>query len=143
MKTYLLHHQDTALGSKFQLEISHGQITDPNFSWEEENVEFRYHGEYYDVISITKESNMIHLYGLKDQQENQLEQQLQRIHLQQKNTGDAPANHAVKFFPYFHSEQDHALRFIHSILCTNYPIWVESYMPLMPATILLPPPRCC
>ena len=80
MKAYLKENKTSKFGTRLEFEIEGNQIKDKSFSWEEENEEFRYHNELYDVVNIENQEGKLILICIKDNDENQLENQLKEIH---------------------------------------------------------------
>ena len=47
MKAYLKENKQSNFGVKFQFNLSKGEISNPDFVWEEKGEEFKYKNEYY------------------------------------------------------------------------------------------------
>lgn len=97
MRSYLQAHNDARYGSRFVFQLSDNKVNDPAFEWEEENQEFRYRSELYDVVSVTKQGNQLKVTALKDSNENQLEQQVNQLNKDRNNKATTPVSE-LKFF---------------------------------------------
>jgi len=80
MKTYLRENDASQIGTHFCFTTQSGQISDSAFLWEDENEEFRYKNELYDVVSIKKLSGKMLVCCLKDNNENDFEKLWNEVH---------------------------------------------------------------
>ena len=101
MRHYLQNHTDDRYGTYFSFRLSQAKVNDPYFQWEEENQEFRYQGEFYDIVTIHRNGDSLHICALKDGRENELEKQLQDIYKSNTNNKPQSAALAIKFFSVF------------------------------------------
>jgi hypothetical protein len=97
MKYYLQHSDNTAYGTHLCLSLTDGRIMDPAFAWEEENTEFRYRNEWYDVISVKKTAGKILICCLKDGNENEIEKQWNELHHKNKDASSSLQLSLLKF----------------------------------------------
>jgi hypothetical protein len=141
MKAYLKENKSSTFGNKFEFTVSANQVSDANFSWEEENEEFRYQHELYDVVSIEKNNDKLVIMCLKDNDENQLENQLKEIH-RINNTGSSKTPQNIfKFFSVFYLEKQPKLYFSEKLKKQAIP-YFQSNISFSFFDIELPPPRC-
>lgn len=112
-----------------------------DFSWEEENEEFRYQQELYDVVSIEKKNGNIEITCLKDNDENHLESQLNEIHKLNKSNPSKSTLNTFKFFSVFYLQkyQSTDLRVVKNIP-THHRFSSELLVAFF--DIQAPPPRC-
>jgi hypothetical protein len=102
MKAFLKENKQSKFGTRLEFALDGDQIKDASFSWEDENEEFRYHQDLYDVLNIEKQDGKIILICIKDNDENQLESQLKEIH-KINNTGNSKSlQNNFKFFSSFY-----------------------------------------
>ena len=141
MKTYLTTHNDDRYGSYFSFKAANGLVNDPSFNWKENNKEFRYKGEWYDVVSIKYSGDSIKICSIKDDRENKLEKQLAQIHQHKNNGSSTTSISLIKFFSLFYISENNSQAFSHSGV-TNY--WLTADRDCFPAhcQISIPPPRC-
>ncbi len=85
MKAYLKEHKENLLLSTYKFHLQEGDIKEASFEWSEKNEEFSYKDEMYDVVTVKYEHDTAIIYCLKDENENELDQQMQLI--QQKLHG--------------------------------------------------------
>ncbi len=142
MKAYLKENKSSKFGTKLEFALDGDQIKDQSFSWEEENEEFRYHQELYDVVNIEKQDGKIILICLKDNDENQLENQIKEIHKTNKSGNNKTLQNSVKFFSVFYQEK-HAEIYISEIEMKEKGVSHSSNLVSSFFEIQLPPPRCC
>ena len=86
-------------------------MLDPDFSWEEENEEFRYQKDLYDIVSIEKKEGLIEIVCLKDNDENQLESQLNEIHKSNKTNTSKSIQSNSKIFSVFYFKNSYCKNF--------------------------------
>ena len=141
MKAYLKKHTNSKYGTTIQLNTSNNQIVDPNFSWEEEGAEFRYHDLLYDVVSIEHFVGSVTICCIKDNSENQLEQQLNDIQKTQKNKQDKSILQ-IKYFSNFCFQN--VYKFVLYPIASNKQHFyiTNSYLSRF-IQILTPPPKAC
>jgi len=70
---------------------------DPAFVWEEENAEFRYRNEWYDVISVKIADGKVLICCLKDGNENEIEKQWNELHHKNKDSSSSVPLSLLKF----------------------------------------------
>ncbi len=141
MKTYLKANKQSNFGIKFQFKLYQGEISNPDFVWEEKGEEFKYKNEYYDVVTIEKDKGQIKIICLKDDNENKLEQQLNQINKKEKNSTSATRLSQLKFFSFFHIES-YNNSFFNKF---QKPDFIETYTFFLKdcyGDIHIPPPRC-
>ncbi len=141
MKAYLKKNKTSSFGNRFEFTLIENQVTDTQFSWEEENEEFRYRQELYDVVSIEKKAEKLVIICLKDNEENQLEKQLNQIHQLNKSAPSKSMQNSSKFFSVFYLEKQQKLIIACSIkdnlFSQSSSCLVETFF-----DIIQPPPRC-
>ena len=141
MKAYLKANKHSNFGVKFQFNLSKGEISNPDFVWEEKGEEFKYKNEYYDIVTIEKDKGQIKIFCLKDDNENELEQQLNQINKKEKNSSSPSRYAQLKFFSFFYKESSN-----HTFFCwSQKPDFVETYDCYLKdcyTDIYIPPPRC-
>jgi hypothetical protein len=140
MRTYLQAHNDERYGSHFVFQLHNNKVNDPAFEWEEENQEFRYKSELYDVVSVTIQGNELKVTALKDSNENQLEQQVNQLNKDRNNKTTAPAS-ALKFFSVCCDipTEEYSL---HKTSSTTFYHFYRANACDKSREILTPPPRC-
>jgi hypothetical protein len=141
MKAFLQENKSSQFGTKLEFAVVSNKIIDENFSWEDENEEFRYHDELYDVVKIEKKQDKIVLICLKDKDENQLENQIKEIHKINKTGSSKNQQTNLKFFSpfYFIKRSNHIVDFVVKNNLSNHFSLDLSYHFF---DIQLPPPRC-
>jgi len=139
MKAYLKSHKDINYGSYFQFRLDKQKVQDASFEWEEENEEFRYRGDYYDIVSIQSNADSIQICALKDGRENDLEKKLTAIHSQPDQSQTASISF-IKHFPAFYFSRN-SLVFSPHNTHSGYPITATIGRVTDKADILTPPPR--
>ena len=141
MRAYLQSHNDTRFGTYLDLALVNNEVNDPSFEWEETNEEFRYKGEMYDVVSMQRSKNSIHLCALKDVRENDLEKQLSSIRHSNNGNGSNTMLALMKFFSAFDISES-TIDFTSIKNDTRY--FSGPYHDLISAgtEIHSPPPRC-
>jgi len=141
MKAYLKENKSSKFGTRLEFEIEGNQIKDKSFSWEEENEEFRYHNELYDVVNIENQEGKLILICIKDNDENQLENQLKEIHKINKTGSSKSSLNNFKSFSVFYLQKQPRL-FISGKGKKENPPDFSSNLSTSFFDILLPPPRC-
>ncbi|MCX6205288.1 MAG: hypothetical protein NTZ19_03445 [Bacteroidetes bacterium] len=141
MKSFLKEHRSSEFCSKLVFATSDGKIRDSNFSWEEENEEFRYQHELYDVVSIEKKNGRAEIICLKDNDENQLEIQLNEIHKSDKSNSSKSTQNFLKFFSVFYLEKKQAFDF-RTVEINLYTHRFSPELLIAFFEIQVPPPRC-
>lgn len=141
MKAFLKEHHSTRFGSKLVFELQAGKIQNTHFSWEEENEEFRYQNELYDVVSFEKTNNKIEIICIKDNDENQLENQLNEIRKLSKPNSTKTTHTTFKFFSVFYLQKSQS---VDLGLVKNNRVAHRFSSQLLDAyfDIQAPPPRC-
>ena len=71
--------------SQFEFALKNGTPVEKSFSWKDDEKEFRYHGEMYDVVSKMIKDGKLHLLAIADSKESALIKKL--LDLQQKQNG--------------------------------------------------------
>ena len=102
MKASLSKNDQNHFGTHFSFAIVKDQITDTHFSWEEENEEFRFNNDLYDVVSVKRTADSIQICGLKDNIENNFEQAWNEIHHKNRDASSAIATSFVKLYCAYH-----------------------------------------
>jgi len=97
MKTYLQHTDNSAYGTHLCFSLTNGHVMDPAFVWEEENAEFRYRNEWYDVISVKIADGKVLICCLKDGNENEIEKQWNELHHKNKDSSSSVPLSLLKF----------------------------------------------
>ncbi len=120
MRHYLQSHNNNKYGAHFNFKLSKAKVNDPRFEWEEENEEFRYNGEFYDIVTIRQNGDSIHICALEDGRENELEKQLQDIYKSNTNNKPQSATLAIKFFSAF-CYSANTQGFFSTKIIVNYP----------------------
>lgn len=141
MKAYLRENKQSNFGEYFQFNLNQGEISNPDFVWEEEGEEFKFKNKYYDVVSIEKNKNQIKIICLKDDNENKLEQQLNQINKKEKNTPFSSRLSQFKFFSLFYEETSNkivAFKCIKSKFSESYLFFLKD----LNTDIIVPPPLC-
>ena len=141
MKAFLKENHSSGFGSKLVFSLNAGKIDNADFSWEEENEEFRYQQELYDVISVEKKNGKIEIVCLKDNNENQLENQLNEIHKLNKTNSSKSTQITLKFFSLFYLQKNQTSN-LKSMLCHPRPHRFSSDLLVAFFDIQAPPPRC-
>ena len=139
MKAYLKKHKDISYGSYFQFKLDKQRVQDASFEWQEENEEFRYHGEYYDIVSMQRNSDSIQICALKDGRENDLEKKIMAIP-SQPDRGQSASISFVKHFPAFYFSRTSLVFSLHNTHSV-YPITTNMGMQTGSLDIHTPPPK--
>ncbi len=140
MKSYLAANKDSRYGSYFSFLLSGNRISDPSFQWEDNQKEFRFHGELYDVVSHKTDGDSIRICAIKDTKENNLEKKVAELH---RNKGTKDSNKALynlTFFSlYFLFPEESSTVF----QCSSLSFTATGVNKLIPICIpiLSPPPR--
>lgn len=141
MKTYLSANRASEFGTIFEFTLNNNKVVDSGFTWEEENVEFRFNQDLYDIVHIEKKEGKLLVTCLKDNDENQLEKQINEIHKNNKPFNSKTAQQTVKFFSSFYlPNQDRKFdtKELKEVFKTRYLMLLNSSF----SKIQLPPPRC-
>lgn len=141
MRAYLATHTDTRYGSYFNFKMEKNRIDDPLFNWEENNKEFRYKGEWYDVIAIQKSGDSIRISSIKDDRENRLEKQLAEIHQNKHNCSSTTSISFIKFFSLFYIPGNMQKYITHSGVITYFLTDDRNCLSIN-CQVSTPPPRC-
>jgi hypothetical protein len=141
MKAFLKANHGSGFGSKLVFPLSSGKIENADFSWEEENEEFRFQQELYDVVSIEKKNGTIEILCLKDNNENQLENQLNEIHKLNKTNSSKSSQNTLKFFSLFYLQKNQVSNIKFSTSQPR-PHLFSSDLLVAFFDIQSPPPRC-
>ena len=141
MKAFLKENHSSGFGSKLVFSLNSGKIDDVNFSWEEENEEFRFQQELYDVVSMEKKNGKIEIVCLKDDNENQLENQLNEIHKLNKTNPSKSSQNTLKFFSLFYLPKNQMSNFKFEFIQSR-PNRFSSDLLVAFFDIQAPPPRC-
>jgi hypothetical protein len=141
MKAFLKENKSSQFGIKLEFAVVNNKIKDENFSWEDENEEFRYHEELYDVVKIEKREDKIVLVCLKDNDENQLENQIKEIHKINKTGSSKTSQFNLKFFSLFYLEKQSKIFVLGNEKKEIIPTY-SSHLQTSFFDIKLPPPRC-
>jgi hypothetical protein len=94
VRSYLRANPGTAIGEFIHFTTSAGKVNEKTFSWVDKH-EFMYHGEMYDVISVSTSTDHLVIHCIKDKDENALNDLYQKI---QKNNSHSSPGHSLKFF---------------------------------------------
>ena len=140
MKIYLQHTDNSAYGNHLCFSLTNGQITDPAFAWEEENTEFRYRNEWYDVISIKKTGGKILICCLKDGNENEIEKQWNELHHKNKDASSTVPVSLLKFCSSLQAFYDMQPRICYLLTCKHGLSYTSFFLNNIPE-IQTPPPR--
>ncbi len=141
MRSYLATHTDLRYGSYFNFKIEKNRIDDPLFNWEENNKEFRYKGEWYDVIAIQQSGDSIRISSIKDDRENKLEKQLAEIHQNKHNCSSTTSISFIKFFSLFYVPGNLQKYILHSGVTIYFLTDDKIYLSIS-YQVNTPPPRC-
>jgi hypothetical protein len=139
MKAYLKEHHSSEFGSRLVFTLDQNKITDPNFTWEVENEEFRYRQDLYDVISVEKKAGKLEIVCLKDANENQLESQLNEIHKLNMNNSSKSSYSTIKFFSVFYFQQNNSLEFTGNKVQNKLPFFSSVLLTRVIDTLQPPP----
>lgn len=140
MKSYLAAHKDTRYGSYFSFFLSGNRISDPSFQWEDNQNEFRLHGELYDVVSSKKDGDSIRICAIKDTKENNLEKKVAELHRNKGNKDSDKALYNLTFFSLYSLFPEESSPVIQSFSVSFSAIGVNKLIPIY-IPILSPPPR--
>jgi hypothetical protein len=139
MRSYLRSHADTRYGSYLSFRVTSDKVTDPEFEWEEENEEFRYKGEWYDVVTVNHTDSTLRVCALKDERENDLEKQVTEIrHSQNDQSPGTRVN--PKFFPAFCYNDPDCFVFTAPGQLTVMPVYNKDFVTAN-REVTTPPPR--
>jgi hypothetical protein len=141
MKAFLKENKLSKFGTKLEFALDGNHIKDDNFSWEEENEEFRYHDELYDVVNIEKQEGKVILICIKDNDENQLENQLKEIHKINKTGSSKNPQNNFKSFSVFYLQKQPRLFISGKGKKEKAPDFSSNLLTSF-FDIQLPPPRC-
>lgn len=141
MKAYIKSNKSNKIASHFEFIASRGNISDKDFFWEEENKEFRYQNELYDVVEINYAAGRVQITCLKDHDENQLEFNLNAIRKAQKSGPDKNNPNLIKILSGFCFEKQ-TYFFIHPFQEKIRKIYSKADQALLFPEIITPPPRC-
>jgi hypothetical protein len=140
MRAYLKTNPDIRYGSYFSLGIKNGQVTDQAFEWEEENEEFRYNSELYDVVTLQSKGDSLYISALKDDNENNLEQQVKQVRHSRQGSPVAAVSPA-KFFPVLFVQADRK-NTTEPAIPRQYAVFHSIQYPYDYSEVHTPPPRC-
>jgi hypothetical protein len=140
MRAYLKTHPDIRYGSYFSLGIKKGRVTDKAFNWEEENEEFRYNNELYDVVTLQSKGDSLYISALKDDNENNLEQHVKQVRHSREGSPAATVS-LSKFFPvlFMPANQKNATK---SAGSRQYAVFHSVQYCYDYSEVHTPPPRC-
>jgi hypothetical protein len=141
MKAYLSTHTDLRYGVYLDFLVNAEGIEDPAFEWEEENEEFKYKGDWYDVVSVKNSTDSIHICAIKDDRENELEKGLSAIHGETHSSSGAAPVSFFKFFPAFYFSNTHPTFFSQQD-AVIYHLYREEVLLPVSQEVNTPPPRC-
>jgi hypothetical protein len=85
IKAYIRSHP-AEQGTQFSFKMVNGKIQEHNFNWLNENDEFSFSGELYDVISIKETNGSITIHAINDEDESQLIAAYNKHQQQKQNT---------------------------------------------------------
>ncbi|RTL52357.1 MAG: hypothetical protein EKK39_06790 [Sphingobacteriales bacterium] len=141
MKLFIASHPDTKAACHFQWSIdANGNITDPSFSWEEKNHEFKLNGLLYDVVHIQYNQTTVTICCLPDNAENSVD--LQHF-VVQKNKQDAGKQNRLSFsqiFSFFYQPELFQILFPEPVnICWH--TFHSYYLHYIALSVVLPPPR--
>ena len=140
MQAYLKHNPDTRYGTYLSFHLSNNSISDPSVEWEKENEEFRYKGEFYDIVTVQRDADSIRIFALKDDRENKLEKQLAEIHHTHSNSSSSTIS-VLKFFSVFYIP-DGENKGIQELSPVQYASIVKTIFYPADPEVHTPPPRC-
>ena len=139
MRAWLSAHAGAEVGDRFHFQLDKQNISNPSFTWEEQDQEFSYHGELYDVVTITYEKNSVTITALKDGRENELESQLAKLNRSTQGKNQQKA--LVKFFPVYIHDTNSSIAITERALLTSHTALCDE--PVCPSlAVIAPPPRC-
>ncbi|MCW3087712.1 MAG: hypothetical protein JWQ78_1098 [Sediminibacterium sp.] len=141
MKAYLKTHTNPRYGTYLHFALADEEIRDPSFSWEEENEEFTFRGEWYDVVTVDRSGDSIRICALRDERENDLDKQVREIHQAAHQGNPAQSTSYLKFFSAFYIS-DPALPVFAANAELSYVPAKEKYFQSCGPEVNLPPPRC-
>lgn len=133
MKAFLQkqeHHKDIVL-------LSLGKEESKQLFWEDEN-EFRYKGEMYDVIEKKDKGNLVLIRCIPDKKETRLLNEYQKNN--KRNTSNSTIAQLIT--TQFILPADHSLK-PPVKLVNNYFSHYSSHLQKMASPVLLPPPDVC
>ena len=141
MKTFIKQNRTVEFGTRFVFSINAGKVIDPDFKWEEENEEFTFQTELYDVVSIEKKNEKVEIVCLKDHDENHLELQYREIQKLNKPNSSKKTPNSIKFFSVFYFQKQSSIdsqffEKINKVFCSCSKLVSTTF------EIKSPPPRC-
>ena len=90
MKAYLKQNLNNKYNTVFTFQSQNQIITDPGLVWEEENEEFLFKGNLYDVVSIEYNDSCATLYCIDDRAESNLLSKTGEIRKRQNQKSNGP-----------------------------------------------------
>lgn len=139
MRSYLQTHADTRYGTYLSFPLTNNEVADADFEWEEENGEFRYKNEWYDVVTVERTGGELRLYAFKDVRENDLEKQVNEI----RHAQHSSRSHMIpkfKFFSAFCNMDETAQEMVSSQSGFRPPVFAEDFL-AADKEVASPPPR--
>jgi hypothetical protein len=140
VKSYLKNNPDQSLGTPFDFLLTGNKVSDNRFSWEEENEEFIFNGEYFDVAAISRNGDSLHITAIKDGEENALQEKWQALQQQKNNQAAGNTSTTIKFFPAFCFAAA-TYDFVIPLQLTNHPCTRNINLTAVPVEFTGPPPR--
>lgn len=138
--TYLASHVDSSIGSHLSFKLSGSEVSDPNFQWEDDQKEFRYKGELYDVVSKTEDNGFLRINALKDSRENSLEKELFQLGGQTNHKSASGYATMFKLFS-FYCIPEKGINEITSLVPITYGILANPSYPSINSQVIYPPPQ--
>ena len=136
---YIETHPQEKMEGLIHLTVKDIEILPKGFEWEEENIEFRFHGMMYDVVSIKKINTEWIITALADAVEVSIEKTNQQFAKQdQENHKKAQKLFKWVFTPYV-SLSNTEVSIINDIASIYFPIMKQDIIQRWPASPYLPP----
>ncbi len=141
MMAYLVSHDDSSIGSYFNFKLSGSDVLDPDFQWEDDQNEFRYKGELYDVVAKSTSNGSIQLNALKDARENNLEKELSKLHRQTNDESSSGSATLLKLFSFYCLPVKEVNEITNLVSLTTYGDFANPEYPAVSSQVIYPPPQ--
>ena len=136
---YIENHPEEKMEGLIHLTVKDVEILPKGFEWEEENIEFRFQGMMYDVVSIKKTNTEWIITALADTVEVSIEKTNQQFAKQdQENHKKAQKLFKWVFTPYV-SLSNTECSIIYDLASIHFPIIKQGVIQMWVASPYLPP----
>ena len=139
IRTAIQAGNSVAAGQTFYFISTGDNVTQSDFLWEEEGEEFLYKGNWYDVLSLRKESGQLVIQAIQDGDDTQLAAVWNLLNTKKSDSSPMHNGTLAKFFSAFVPTHMQTLIFFKNYI-VRHATFYASFIPQISSEILDRPP---